>query len=190
MSPPDCRDDLIRRNHGIRTVAKEGTVLFSSALVFREMIDAYIADGNGFLAKNDIRNAYASYWYALGWMDAGIFLGLLSSPPPGIPLDFPHYTATDPDTGSLVEKTARYRSLLGQALESLEISSDEGSSLFPAAKKILGIAGSIFCEGIVLEDQASIAGALGAYSYGFAWLDAGARFGLFRIIRNRELFTI
>ncbi len=190
MSPPDCRDDLIWRSHGIRTVAKEGTILFSSAHAFREMIDAYIADGDGFLAKNDIRNAYASYWYALGWMDAGIFLGLISAPPPGIPLDFPRYTAADPDTGSLVEKTARYRSFLGQALESLEISSDEGSSLFPAAEKILGIAGSSFREGIVLEEQASIAGALGAYSYGFAWLDAGIRFGLFRIIQNRDLFTI
>jgi len=190
MNQPDCRDDLIRRNHEIRTVAEEGTILFSSALAFREMIDAYIADGDGFLAKNDIRNAYASYWYALGWMDAGIFLGLISPPPPGILLDFPRYTATDPDTGSLVEKTARYRSLLWQALESLEISCDEGSSLFPAAEKILGIAGSTYREGIALEEQGCIAGALGAYSYGFAWLDAGARFGLFRIIKNRDIFTI
>jgi len=190
MNQPDCRDDLIRRNHEIRTVAEEGTILFSSALAFREMIDAYIADGDGFLAKNDIRNAYASYWYALGWMDAGIFLGLISPPTPGILLDFPRYTATDPDTGSLVEKTARYRSLLWQALESLEISCDEGSSLFPAAEKILGIAGSTYREGIALEEQGCIAGALGAYSYGFAWLDAGARFGLFRIIKNRDIFTI
>lgn len=190
MNQPDCRDDLIRRNHEIQTVAKEGTILFSSALAFREMIDAYITDGDGFLAKNDIRNAYASYWYALGWMDAGIFLGLISAPPTGISLDFPLYTVTDPDTRSLVEKTARYRSLLGKALGSLEISSDEGSSLFPAAEKILGIAGSTYCKGVALEEQERIAGALGAYSYGFAWLDAGARFGLFRIIKNRDIFTI
>jgi hypothetical protein len=190
MNQPDCRDDLIRRNHGIRTVAKEGTILYSSALAFREMIEAYITDGDGFLAKNDIRNAYASYWYALGWMDAGIFLGLITAPPAGISLDFPLYTATDPDKRSLVEKTERYRSLLGQALGSLEISSDGGSSLFPAAEKILGIAGSAYCKGVALEEQERIAGALGAYSYGFAWLDAGARFGLFRIIKNRDIFTI
>ena len=190
MNPSDCRYDLIRRNNGTRTIPEEGTILYSSAAAFREMIDAYLADGDGFLAKNDIVNAYASYWYALGWMDAGFSLGLISSPDPGTKPDFAGRTMTAPETGRLHEKTTRYRSLLGQALESLDAAPEMGSSLFFAAKRICGVAKSCHHQGISLEEHGKMAGALGAYSYGFAWLDAGVRFGVFRIIKNRGLFTI
>jgi len=190
MTPSDCRDDLIRWNSGIRTIPEEGTILYSSAAAFREMIDAYLADGDGFLARNDIMNAYASYWYALGWMDAGVSLGLISTPHSPPKPDFAGSTMTDPDTGRLQEKTARYCSLLSQALESLDAAPEMGSSLFLAAKRISGVANSCYHQGISLKEQGKMAGALGAFSYGFAWLDAGVRFGVFRIIKNRELFTI
>ena len=191
MSLSECRDILIRRNNGIRTIPEEGTILYSSATVFRGMIDAYLADGNGFLARNDMVNAYASYWYALGWMDAGIFLGLISGPASGIQPDLTGSTMKNsPDIGLLHEKTTRYRSLLGQALESLDPAPEVGSSLFPAAETMQGVAGSWCNQGIVLEECGTTAEALGAYSYGFAWLDAGVRFGLFRIMKNRDLFTI
>jgi hypothetical protein len=190
MNPSDCRDDLIWRNNGVRTIPEEGTVLYSAATAFREMIDAYIADGDGFLAKNDIMNAYASYWYALGWMDTGFFLGLIFTPYSCLKPDFFGSTMTDPETRRLQEKTIRYRFLLGQALESLDAAPENGSSLFFAVKHICDIAKSCHRQGMALEEQGKIAGALGAYSYGFAWLDAGVRFGVFRIIKNRELFTI
>jgi len=190
MNPSDCRDDLIRRNNGIRTIPEEGTVLYSSATAFREMIDAYLADGDGFLARNDIMNAYASYWYALGWMDAGFSLGLIFTPHPDPKPDFFGSTIADTDTGRLQEKTTRYRSLLTQALESLDAAPEMGSSLFFAAKRICGVANSCYHQGISLQEQGKMAGALGAYSYGFAWLDAGVRFGVFRITKNREMFTI
>jgi uncharacterized protein len=190
MSPSECRNDLIRRNEGIRTIPEEGTILYLSATAFRGMIDAYLADGNGFLARNDTVNAYASYWYALGWMDAGIFLGLISGPAPGIQPDSPGSTMTGPEIGPLHEKTTRYRSLLGQAIESLDTGPEVGSSLFSAAETMQGVARSWCNQGIVLEGSGIIAGALGAYSYGFAWLDAGVRFGIFRIMKNRDLFTI
>ena len=97
---------------------------------------------------------------------------------------------TGPEIGLLHEKTTRYRSLLGQALESLDTAPEVGSSLFSAAEAMQGVARSWCNQGIVLEGSGTMAGALGAYSYGFAWLDAGVRFGLFRIMKNRELFTI
>ena len=190
MSPSECRDDLTQRNKGIRTIPEEGTILHSSAAAFRGMIDAYLADGNGFLAMDDTVNAHASYWYALGWMDAGIFLGLISGPGSGMQPDLTGSTMNGSDTGVLHEKTTRYRSLLGQALESLDAAPEVGSSLCSAAETMQGVAGSWCNQGIVLEERGIMAGALGAYSYGFAWLDAGVRFGLFRIIKNRELFTI
>jgi hypothetical protein len=190
MSLAECRDTLIRRNNGIRIIPEEGSILYSSAAVFRGMIDAYLADGNGFLAGNDTVNAYASYWYALGWMDAGIFLGLISGPASGMQPDLTGSTMNGADTGVLHEKTIRYRSLIGQALESLDAAPEAGSSLCSAAETMQGVAGSWCNQGIALEGRGIMAGALGAYSYGFAWLDAGVRFGLFRIIKNRELFTI
>lgn len=190
MTPSDCRDDLIRRNNEIRTIPEEGTIMYSSATVFRDMIDAYLADGEGFLARNDIKNAYACYWYALGWMDAGFSLGLVSTPHSNPKPDFAGSSVTDPDCGRQQEKTARYRSLLGQALESLDAAPEKGSSLFIATKRMCGVARSCHHQGISLEEHGKIAGALGAYSYGFAWLDAGVRFGVFRVLKNRELFTI
>lgn len=190
MSLSDCRYELTRRNASIRTIPDEGTALHSSATAFRGMIDAYLSDGNGFLAGNDMVNACASYWYALGWLDAGVFLGLISAPGPGIDRDFSGNTLTDPDIGRLQEKTIRYRSLLLDALASLEASPEMGSSLYSAAEKMHWVATGYCHQGTILEGQGTVAGALGAYSYGFAWLDAGVRFGLFRIKKNRELFTI
>ena len=165
-------------------------IVLTKGSAFREMIDAYIADGNGFLARNDNINAYASYWYALGWMDSGIFLGLISGPASGMQPDLTGSTMNSPNVGLLHEKTTRYRSLLGQALESLDTAPEVGSSLCSAAETMQGVAGSWCNQGIVLEECGTMAEALGAYSYGFAWLDAGVRFGLFRIMKNRELFTI
>jgi uncharacterized protein len=190
MNPSDCRGDLFRLNNGIRTIPEEGTVLYSSATTFLAMIDAYLADGNGFLARNDGMNASASYWYALGWMDAGIFLGLISAPASGIETDCFGSMVTSPEIGPLHEKTTRYRSLLRKALESLDAAPEVGSSLFSAAEKMHGVASSCCHHGMVLEEQGTMESALGAYSYGFAWLDAGVRFGLFRVMKNRDLFTI
>ncbi|HNB03435.1 MAG TPA: DUF357 domain-containing protein, partial [Methanoregulaceae archaeon] len=62
--------------------------------------------------------------------------------------------------------------------------------LFAAADHFRETAISAYERGISLDEEDALAGALAAYSYGFAWLDAGVRFGLFRILRNRELFTI
>jgi uncharacterized protein len=190
MIPSECRDDLIRRNKGIRTVPEEGTILYSSAAAFRGMIDAYLADGNGFLARHDTVNAHASYWYAFGWMDAGIFLGLISGPASALQPDLTGSTLDGRDLSRLQEKTTRYRSLLMEALESIATAPEAGSSLCSAAEAMQGVARSWCNKGVILEKQGTMAGALGAYSYGFAWLDAGVRFGLFRIVKNRELFTI
>jgi len=190
MSLPDCQNELIRRNAGVRTIPEDGTVLHASAMVFRGMIDAYLSDGDGFLAMDDRVNAYASYWYALGWMDAGIFLGLISGPVSALLPDCFGTTTTIPESGTLMEKTTRYRSLLLEALVSVEAAPEAGSSLSSAAEKMQGIARFWSNQGISLEEKEAMAGALGAYSYGFAWLDAGVRFGIFRIRNNRDLFTI
>lgn len=190
MSLPDCRNELIRLNTGVRTILDDGTVLHASAAAFRGMIDAYLSDGDGFLARDDRVNAYASYWYALGWMDAGIFLGLISGPVSTLQPDFFGNSTTIPESGTLMEKTTRYRSLLLEALVSVDTAPEAGSSLFSAAEKMLGVARHWCNRGISLEEKGTRAGALGAYSYGFAWLDAGVRFGIFRIRKNRDLFTI
>jgi hypothetical protein len=190
MSQADCRDALVMRKNGIRTPAAEGTLLFSSASIFREMADAYLADGDRFRSMGDLMNAYASYWYALGWLDAGTTLGLIITPVPGSAPDFSRSTQPDPDTVCVREKTTRYRSLLGRALESLKNAPENDASLFAAAEQFMATAISAYQRGISLDQEQAPASALAAYSYGFAWLDAGVRFGLFRIIDHRELFTI
>ena len=190
MSQGDCRDALVIRKNGISTPAAKGTHLFCSASIFLEMADAYLADGDRFRSVGDLMNAYASYWYALGWLDAGTTLGLIVTPVPGSAPDYSRSTQSDPDTVRVREKTTRYRSLLGRALESLKYAPEKDASLFAAAEQFMATAISAYERGLSLDQEHALAGALAAYSYGFAWLDAGVRFGLFRITRNRELFTI
>ena len=190
MNQADCREVLIQRKNRIKPLPGKGTLLFSSAGIFHEIIDAYLADGDRFRSTGDLMNAYASYWYALGWLDAGTILGLISSLDPGIQPDFSSGTRPDPDTIRMDEKATRYRSLLGTALESLDLAPERDASLFSAAEQFMAIARSCLNRGVSLDQESARAGALAAYSYGFAWLDAGVRFGLFRILKNRELFTI
>lgn len=185
-----CREELVRRRRAARILPSRGTPLGSGAEVFREMIDAYLADGDCFRDGNDLMNAAASYWYALGWMDAGSSLGLIGDSARAEEVDFLGGTPVNPEDPRVPEKAARYRMLLGNALESLQPAPERGSSLEPAAGMALEAAGGAHTQGLSLEARGRLAAAIGAYSYGFAWLDAGVRFGIFRITGQREPFTI
>ena len=90
----------------------------------------------------------------------------------------------------LPEKTARYRVLLSRACISLVPASETDTCTRSFSEKILVIAGIFYAQGILWEESGDRDSALAAYSYGFGWLDAGVRSGLFRITGNRELFTI
>jgi len=90
----------------------------------------------------------------------------------------------------LAEKTARYESLLAEALDAATVAPAPGSPLAEAAEDLRGMAGSYLEDGRHFRAEDDLVNALAAFSYGHAWLDAGARLGLFDVPTEGELFTV
>jgi hypothetical protein len=90
----------------------------------------------------------------------------------------------------LAEKTARYERLLADALESAEPTPAAGSPLANAADEFAGMAQSYLEDGRHFVADDDRVNALAAFSYGHAWLDAGARLGLFEVADGEHLFAV
>jgi hypothetical protein len=181
---------LETRIQGAKSGPAEGTLLAHCAREILGMVHAYHRDGKTFLSRGDVPNALASFSYALGWLDAGSCLGLITAGSCGLPLGGAEGGSRDAGDSRLSEKTRKYQALLGTALTGLEPAPESGSCLHDAGERILMIARIFHEMGLYRERSGDLSSGLAAYSYGFGWLDAGVRTGLFTIRENRELFTI
>ncbi|MDD1728542.1 MAG: DUF357 domain-containing protein [Methanospirillum sp.] len=151
----------------------------------REMISSYLTDALVFYQREDQVNEYASLAYAHGWLDAALFLGFIDGSSP--PLLLPDAGIIPCDQHDrLMEKRGRYNQMLGEALDSIELAPESGSPLYVAAIKIREKAERAM---IGISQDAGYVQELGRLSYGYGWLDAGLRAGLFRILANPHLFT-
>jgi hypothetical protein len=90
----------------------------------------------------------------------------------------------------LEEKTDRYEALLSEALAEATIAVPEGTPLRDAAESHREMAASYLDDGRHFRESGDPVNALAAFSYGHAWLDAGARIGLFEVPAEGELFTV
>ncbi|ACV10740.1 Protein of unknown function DUF357 [Halorhabdus utahensis DSM 12940] len=90
----------------------------------------------------------------------------------------------------LAEKTDRYERLLTEALEAATVRPPEGTPLGEAAAEFEEMAQSYLEDGRHFRDDDDLVNALAAFSYGHAWLDAGARVGLFDVPTDGHLFTV
>jgi hypothetical protein len=185
-----CQEALENRLASHKLVLPEGSILCSCAHDSAGMVRAYYRDGMGFLSRGDVPNALASFSYALGWLDAAVCLGLIAASDCGIPLLPESEYRPGAGSGPLREKTSRYHALLSRALESLQTAPEPDTCLSAGAARFLLVSEIFFSQGSKREAAGDDRGALAAYSYGFGWLDAGVRTGLFRVSRNRSLFTI
>ena len=93
-------------------------------------------------------------------------------------------------TADLEEKTDRYEGLLAEALDAAEIAPPEESPMGEAAAEYLEMATSYLEDGRHFREEDDLVNALAAFSYGHAWLDAGARLGLFEVPTDDHLFTV
>lgn len=159
-----------------------------------EMALAYLSDGGTFLASGDEVNALASYAYGLGWLDAGIYTGLVSCTGN---TRFMTLKCDDeiPESlgGHLEEKTGRYRRMLDSAIRSVIPAPDTESPVFAAAERIIDNAKIHYAMGLDYESREeglSLSSALWHFSYGYGWLDAGVRTGILSITGDRTLFTV
>lgn len=88
------------------------------------------------------------------------------------------------------EKTERYEGLLAEALDEATVATPAETPLAAAAQDCEEMARSYLEDGRHFRDEGDLVNALAAFSYGHAWLDAGARFGLLDVPREGHLFTV
>jgi hypothetical protein len=92
-------------------------------------------------------------------------------------------------TADLHEKTDRYEGLLAEALAAAEVAVPSGTPLHDAAMEYEEMARSYLEDGRHFREGDDPVNALASFSYGHAWLDAGARIGLFDVPTEGHLFT-
>ncbi|WP_135663002.1 DUF357 domain-containing protein [Halorhabdus rudnickae] len=90
----------------------------------------------------------------------------------------------------LAEKTDRYEQLLAEALEAATVQPPADTPLGEAAGEFREMARSYLEDGRHFKTEDDPVNALAAFSYGHAWLDAGARIGLFDVPEEGHLFTV
>jgi hypothetical protein len=90
----------------------------------------------------------------------------------------------------IVEKTDRYEGLLADALDAATVAPPTGTPMAEAAAECEEMARSYLEDGRHFRDEDDPVNALASFSYGHAWLDAGARIGLFDVPTAGHLFTV
>jgi len=173
----------------IEPLPPEATPLGAVSAVIMRMARSYLSDGMVFCERGDDVNAHASAAYAFGWLDAGSYIGFITG------LNSEETRSFDgaipgAQQHRLLEKTGRYERLLCEATCSLSPAPDPETPMYAAAGHLLFEGQGALERGRRLSDEGRTAAALGWYSYGFGWLDAGVQAGLFSVVGSREIFTV
>ena len=92
-------------------------------------------------------------------------------------------------SADLAEKTDRYERMLADAIRAAEPRPPSDTPLGTAAADVLEMAESYLSDGRHFRADDDPVNALASYSYGYGWLDAGVRMGLFAVPDDTELFT-
>ncbi len=85
---------------------------------------------------------------------------------------------------------SRYFQITEEARKKVKISPPENSHLHPIAVDFLKMADSYIQDAHYFKEQEDYVNALGAIYYAHAWLDVGARLGLFDVGEDHKLFTL
>jgi len=89
----------------------------------------------------------------------------------------------------LAERLKRYYSLTERALKKVKIKANLAKKEKSFAKDFLDMAQRYFSDAKYFEEKKDLPTALAAVTYAHAWLDAGARIGLFETGGDSELFA-
>lgn len=92
-------------------------------------------------------------------------------------------------TADLTEKTDRYERMLAEALDAAEPRPPADTPLGVAAAEVHEMASSYLVDGRHFRTSDDPVNALASFSYGYGWLDAGVRMGLFAVPADTDLFT-
>jgi hypothetical protein len=93
-------------------------------------------------------------------------------------------------SADLREKTDRYERMLADALAEASVAVPPGTPLGEAADECREMALSYLEDGRHFRADDDRVNALASFSYGYGWLDAGVRMGLFDVPDDSHLFTM
>lgn len=91
---------------------------------------------------------------------------------------------------ALADKTDRYENLLAEALDEATVAAPPDTPLSAGGQDCLSMAESYLEDGRHFRSEDDLVNALAAFSYGHAWLDAGARIGVLSVPTEGHLFTV
>ena len=83
-----------------------------------------------------------------------------------------------------------YFEITNKARKKVKIAVPKSSHLYPIAEDFLNMADSYIKDSAYFREKGDYVRAYGAIYYAHAWLDAGARLGLFDVGKDYELFTL
>ena len=191
MKITDCQTLLSATLSTTRISAPERTHLNTIAALVLEMARAYESDGATFFVSGDPVNSLAGFYYGFGWLHFGLSSGLLTTTTsPRCPFLKSHEILQLPFRTKLEEKAGRYAHLLETALSSVKCAPDPAAAGHDFAERIHAVAQVYARRGGYHLKSGSFEDALASFSYGHGWLDAGVTAGFFRILAERDLFTI
>ncbi len=103
--------------------------------------------------------------------------------------------ATTGKAGSMEEaaekKLQKYLAMTDKALTLVKIAApDKNSKEYKSAADFLGMAKNYLSDSRHFAKKGDVLTAIAAASYAHAWLDAGARLGLFKVDNSSDLFTV
>lgn len=183
------RDALAADLSRVSPAPPDGSALAGVCACVLRMVSSYLSDGTVFAREGDLVNAHASFAYAYGWLDAGAHLGLYHGR--AVPADYDFISSTGPELRAhLKEKTARYERLLIEATGSVSPAPDSETPMYRAACEIAAAGRAALARGQGCARDGRLEEALGWYSYGYGWLDAGVQAGVFVILGRRDIFTV
>ncbi|MEN6444377.1 MAG: DUF357 domain-containing protein [Methanoregula sp.] len=188
-----CRTLLCAQIAATAVPAPEFTPLGKSAGEVLGMAQAYANDGTMFYQSGDLVNALASYFYGSGWLHFGYAAGLLvlvAPVTPSCPFQDAGELLPAASGAQLEEKTRRYARLLDTARASVVTAPEPATVTHEFAGQVEVIVSAYAAQGRRFLDRESREDALACFSYGYGWLDAGVRTGLFRITGDRDIFTV
>ena len=191
MKITECQILFTTTLSATRVSAPEGTHSNKIAALVLEMARAYERDGISFFVSGDPVNALASFYYGSGWMHFGLSSGLLTiTTTPLCPFRDPLEVLQLPFRAKLEEKACRYAHLLDTALSSVKCAPDPATISHDFAERVFSVAIVYSRRGDYLLKSGLREDALASFSYGHGWLDAGVIAGFFRIVAERDLFTV
>ena len=168
----------------------EGSLLETLASSGIEMADCYRKDARNFVEMNDYTTAFAAINYAHAWIGCFTKLGLFESDPGD---ELYKRLENHEDTDSSVisnEKMAKYLDITTRARKKLKIASPVRSFDRRLAIRFLDTSESYFKDAVDYRRDGDYVRAFAAVNYAHAWLDGGARIGLFDVEEDDVLFTL